>query len=102
MSFSILLLSFWRYALKTATYILNMVRSKSILKIPMEMWTGRKLNLSHICIWGCPAYVLKKSFNKLDANSELCLFGGYPKGIKGYYFYSKYDMKVSVNSDICY
>ena len=72
MSLSTLPLSFWGYALKTAAYILNMVSSKSVPKTPMEMWTSRKLILSHIRIWGCPAYVLKQSTYKLDAKSELC------------------------------
>ena len=43
MSLSTLPLSFWGYALETSAYILNMVSSKSVLKTPMEMWTGRKL-----------------------------------------------------------
>ena len=58
MSLSTLPLSFWGYALETPAYILNMVPSKSVPKTPMEMWTSRKLILSHIRIWGCPAYVL--------------------------------------------
>ena len=83
MSLSTLPLSFWGYALEIAAYILNMVPSKSVPKTPMEMWTGRKLILSHIRIWGCPAYVLKKSSNKLDSKSELYWFVGYPKGTRG-------------------
>ena len=73
---------------------MNLVQSKSIPKIPMKKWTGRKQSLSHISIWGCLAYVLKQSYDKLDAKSELCWFVGYPKGTRGYYFYSKSDMKV--------
>ena len=65
----------------------------------MEMWTCRKLNLSHIHIWGCPAYVLKQSFDKLDAKSELCWFVRYPKGTRGYYFYCKSNMKVFVSTN---
>ena len=76
-----------------------MVPSKLVPKTPMEMWTGRKLILSHICIWGCPAYVLKKSSDKLDAKSELCWFVGYPKGTRGYNFYDKSDMKVFVSTN---
>ena len=98
MSLSTLPLSFWGYALETATYILNMVSSKSVPKTPMEMWTDRKLILSHIHIWGCPAYVLKQSSDKLDAKSKLCWFVGYPKGIRGYNFYNKSDMKVFVST----
>ena len=100
MSFSILPLSFWEYALKTTNYILNMMSSKSIPKTPMKMWTHRKLNLSHIRIWGCSAYVLKHSFNKLDAKSEFCRFVRYPKGTRGYYFYSKSNMKVFVSINV--
>ena len=49
-SLSTLPLSFWGYALEIVAYILNMVPSKSVPKIPMEMWIGRKLILSHILI----------------------------------------------------
>ena len=100
MSLSTLPLSFWGYALETTTYILNMVSSNSIPKTLMKMWTGQKLILSHILISGCPAYILKHSSNKLDAKSELCWFIGYPKGTRGYYFYSKSNMKVflSINA----
>ena len=99
MSLSTLPLSFWGYALETAAYILNMVPSKSVPKTPMEMWSGRKLILSHIPIWGYPAYVLKQSSDKLDAKSELCWFVGYPKGTRGYNFYNKSYMKVFVSTN---
>ena len=59
MTLSTLALSFWGYALETTTYILNMVLSNSVPKTLMKMWTGGKLILSHIHIWGCPTYVLK-------------------------------------------
>ena len=78
---------------------MNMVSSKSVLKTPMEMWTCWKLNLNHIYIWGCSAYVLKQSSNKLDAKSKLCWFVRYPKGTIGYYFYSKCDMKLFVSAN---
>ena len=99
MSLSTLPLSFWGYALETVAYILNMVSSKSIPKTPMEMWTSRKLILSHIRKWGCHAYVLKQSSDKLDAKSELCCFVGYPKGTRGYNFYNKSNMKVFVSTN---
>ena len=79
-----------------------MVSSKSIPKTPMEIWTCRKLILIHICIWACPAYVLKQSSNKLDAKSELCWFVGYPKGTGGCNFYNKSDMKVFVSTNSKY
>ena len=38
---------------------------------------------------GCPAYVLKQLYDKLDAKSELCWFVGF----------SKFDMKVYVSTN---
>ena len=37
----------WGEAIKTATYILNRVPSKSVPKTPFEPWTCRKPSLSH-------------------------------------------------------
>ena len=99
MGLSTLPLSFWGYALETEAYILNMVPSKSVPKTPMDMWTGWKLILNNIRIWGCPAYVLKQSSDKLDVKSELCWFVGYPKATRGYNFYNKSDMKVFVSTN---
>jgi transposase InsO family protein len=57
MSFATLPTSFWGYALETAAYLLNLVPSKSVSKVPFELWTGRKpsINMStsgdaqHMC-----------------------------------------------------
>ena len=35
----------------------------------------------------------------MDEKSEFCLFVGYPKGTRGYYFYNKFDMKVFVSTN---
>ena len=40
---------------------------------------GKKINLKHLKIWGCPAYVKNIDRHKLDARSEKCRFIGYPK-----------------------
>ena len=44
-SFSSLPNSFWGYALQTASYILNVMPSKSVPKTPLELWNGRKVSL---------------------------------------------------------
>ena len=87
MSYSDLHISLWGYALETATYLLNLVPSKSVPSTPRELWIGRKPSLSHIRIWGCPAHVLKGNPDKLEARSKLVNFVGCPKGTKGYQFY---------------
>ena len=66
--------SFWGYALETVVYLLNRVPSKLVDKMPYEMWYNKKLVLSHIKIWGCPAYVKHSESDKLGAKFDKCLF----------------------------
>jgi hypothetical protein len=81
--------SFWRFTLETATFMLNCVSSKSVEKTPYELWFGRISNVSFIKIWGCEAYVKQLISNKLSPRSDKCIFVGYPKETKRYYFYYK-------------
>ena len=87
MGFPSLSIFFWRYALESAYYISNKVLSKLVNKTPHEMWTGHKPAPSHLRIWGCSAYVKYLKTDKLGPRSDKYLFVGYPKKIKGYYFY---------------
>jgi transposase InsO family protein len=54
-SYSTLPKSLWMEALKTTAHILNRVPSKSVPKIPYELWTGRKPTLNYLHVWSCPA-----------------------------------------------
>ena len=59
MSLTNLPLSFWGYALETATFTLNRAPSKSVEMTPYELWFGKKPKLSFLKVWGCDAYVLQ-------------------------------------------
>jgi hypothetical protein len=76
-------------ALKTAVHILNRVPSKSVPKTPYKMWTGRKLTLNYLHVWGCPAEakLFNPSIGKLDLKTVSCHFIGYPDKSKGFRFY---------------
>ncbi|XP_073120675.1 uncharacterized protein [Henckelia pumila] len=65
----------------------------------VELWNGHIPNLIHIWIWGCPAYVLKRKMDKIESRSKACVFVRYPKGTRGYYFYSPQDKKVFVSTN---
>ena len=52
--------------------------------------------LSFIRIWGCQVYVRKLMSDKLDPKSEKCIFVGYPKETRGYYFYNPDENKIFV------
>ena len=89
----------WGYDLETTAYILNHVPSKSVPKIPRELWSGRKPTLNHFQIWGCSEHVLKGKMIKLETRSEVCYFIGYPKGTYGWYFYDLREQKVFVSAN---
>ena len=58
----------WEKTLRTTTYILNQVPSKSVPKTPFELWSGRKPNLHHFRAWSCKAEVqiYNPQIKKLD------------------------------------
>ena len=55
-------------------------------KIPEEIFTGKKSNVSHFRIFGCPMYfhVLKEKRNKLEASGKEGIFVGYSEASKAY------------------
>ena len=65
----------------------------------MELWSGCKPSMRHLHIWGYPTHVLKGKFDKLEPKSEVCFFVGYPKGSRGYLFYSHNHSKVFVSTN---
>ena len=79
MRFASLLIYFWRYALEIACYVLNKVSSKSVTKIPYEIWIGCKPTLSHLRIWDYLAYIKYLQTDKLGPRFDKCKFIGYSK-----------------------
>ncbi|GJS70218.1 retrotransposon protein, putative, ty1-copia subclass [Tanacetum coccineum] len=69
MNFTTLSLSFWDYALESATRILNMVPTKKVDKTPYELWYGKVPNLSYLKVWGCEALVKRDMPEKLQQRS---------------------------------
>ncbi|KAI5444120.1 hypothetical protein KIW84_012653 [Lathyrus oleraceus] len=88
--------SFWGHALLTVAYTLNCVPSKKAEKTPYEIWSGKKPHMSYMKIWGCEVYVKRQISTKLEPKSEKCLFMGYHKETRGYYFYNPSKTKVFV------
>ncbi|GJU34147.1 retrotransposon protein, putative, ty1-copia subclass [Tanacetum coccineum] len=96
MNLTSLPLSFWDYALESATRILNMVPTKKVDKRPYELWYGKVPNLSYLKVWGCEALVKRDTPEKLEQRSIKCIFIGYPKETMGYYFYFPTENKIVV------
>ncbi|GJR94265.1 retrotransposon protein, putative, ty1-copia subclass [Tanacetum coccineum] len=96
MNLTTLPLSFWDYALESATRILNMVPTKKVDKTPYELWYGKVPNLSYLKVWGYEALVKRDTPDKLQQRSVKCIFIGYPKETMGYYFYFPPENKIVV------
>ena len=96
MSLTDLPLSFWGYALETATFTLNRAPSKSVETTSYELWFGKKPKLSFLKVWRCDAYVKKLQPEKLKPKSKKCVFIGYPKESIGYTFYLRSEGKIFV------
>nr|GEV81964.1 hypothetical protein [Tanacetum cinerariifolium] len=89
-------LSFWDYALESATRILNMVPTKKVDKTPYELLYGKVPNLSYLKVWGCEVLLKRDTPDKLQQRSVKCIFIGYPKKTIGYYFYFPHENKIVV------
>ena len=63
---------------------------------------GKRTNLNHIRIWGCPAHVLDKESTKLDSRSKVCMFVGYLKETIWSYFYNPKENKVFVSMNVTF
>jgi hypothetical protein len=89
-------LFFWGYALETAAFTLNRVPTKSVKRIPYEIWSRKHLGLSFLKVWECEAYVKRLMSEKLTPKSDKCFFVLYPRETKWYYFYNKVEGNVFV------
>ena len=74
-------------------YVLNRILIRPILdKTPYELLKGRKLNLSHLHVFGCKCFILnngKDSLGKFDVKTDEGIFIGYSQSSKAYYVYKK-------------
>src|SRR5438034_2974110 len=71
--------SFWLYAAPAAAHIRNRtVTVGRTGKTPYELWTGKKLNLSNMRIWGCKCWIhLLNEKDKLNPRAEEGIFISY-------------------------
>ena len=94
---------FWSYAVRTAIHVYNVTLiTKDWFKTPKKMWSGLTPNMSHLCIFGCSAYVTinKKKRWKLDPKSWEMTFISYEQGSKGYQFWDKESRSVVISRDV--
>lgn len=80
---------------ETASHIPNRCDSDRIQNTQYFMLTGRKPDLSKMCVFGSDYYAYKHDHNKLDLRCEKWIFVGYSKNSPAYLVYSPQTRKVS-------
>jgi hypothetical protein len=71
---------YWAELVAIAVYIMNRTPTAIVHgMIPKEKYSGRKLDLSHLKVFGCIAYVHvpNELQTKLHSKVEKCVFIGY-------------------------
>jgi len=93
---------FWGEAFNTATYILNKCPTKKLKnKVPEEAWSGRKLSVKHLKVFGsiCYKHIPDTKRSKLDDKSEKIILLGY-HSTGAYKLYDPISKKVQVSRDV--
>lgn len=78
---------YWTEAVSTSVYLKNRSPSAAMKDAtPEELWTKKKVDMSHLRVFGCIAYAhIPKSFRKkLDSKSEQMIMIGYCESTKSY------------------
>ncbi|PRQ60643.1 putative RNA-directed DNA polymerase [Rosa chinensis] len=94
---------FWSQGVLTATYLINRLPSKVLaFKSPLEVLKGRKIDLSHLKVFGCTCFVHIQAYqrDKLDPRADKCVFLGYSSTQKGYKRYNLATRKLIVSKDV--
>jgi hypothetical protein len=96
---------YWAEAVATLVYIMNRTPTITLHgMIPKEKYSGRKLDLSHLKVFRCIAYVHvpNELRTKLDPKVEKCVFIGYSHEQKGYRCYNLVTREMRVSRDVVF
>ena len=80
----------WAKAARTMVYVQNCTPHRVLKnKTPEEVFSGKKLEVNHLRIFGCLVYIHipKEKRTKLDPSGRKGVFVGYSKSSKAYRIY---------------
>src|ERR1700678_4551476 len=94
----------WEYAINHSTYLCNQAFTKSVKgQTPYEKWFNKKPNISHLCEFGAPVWVLlqgQKEPGKMETKFRRRIFVGYDDGSKSIKYYNAETRKVLTSRNI--
>jgi hypothetical protein len=96
----------WAEAVNTACYIKNRSPHSALNgEIPLEIWSGTKVDLSNLHAFGCKAYMhipKIKRHSKWDPKSKETMFVGYYDNKKGYRLYDPRTRNIEEARDVVF
>lgn len=95
----------WAEAVSTAVHIINRSPTSSLTgKTPYEAYFGKKPDVSHFRVFGCPAYAHIPSTRrgKFDEKSRQLLFVGYNSQSTGYRLYDPLHDSICLSRDVVF
>ena len=95
----------WGEVANTAVYVQNRCSHSALdSKIPEEVFSGKKLDVSHFRVFGSLVYfyVLKEKRSKMDASRKKGMFVGYNETSKTYRIYVPGQREVEICHDVTF
>jgi hypothetical protein len=96
---------FWVKVVAIIVYIMNQTPTTLVHGMtPKEKIIGKKLDVSHLRVFGCIAYmhVPDEKRSKLDPKAEKCIFIGYSLKQKGYRCFNSSIWKSQVSKNVVF
>jgi transposase InsO family protein len=95
----------WAEATMAVVYVQNRLFHSALgLKTPEEMFTGKKPEVSHLKIFGCPVFIHipKEKRNKLDPSGKKGIFVGYCEVSKAFRIYIPGQHHIEISRDVTF
>jgi hypothetical protein len=96
---------FWVAALSTATYLLNILPTKTLnFSTPHLSLFGKPPSYVHLRVFGCKCYpnLTATATNKLSPRSTLCVFLGYSPHHKGYLCLGRHTNRIIISCHVVF
>lgn len=97
-------LELWGLAVLSSAYVQNRTVSSTSNVTPFELWHGKKPDISHLKVFGCPAFahVPDEKRRKLDSKATIGMMAGYCELSNAYKIWEPMEKKLIISRDVIF